>query len=255
MIASNTALVQHLRIVLPQLDAPAITRGILIVRLVLVLPLILVLPGTAMLRATGISLSGSERVVATVGLGMAMTVCGGLALTPFAALTAFGWVIWLGSVSTVGALVAAVRNRPAARGPDVLRPQIRFRHAALMAVTFCVLPASFALASRNEAAYHPFGYADFWMVRDGSPSSGMFTIGVKNGETTTQDFTVRVLVDHTLVGQWRHLVLAPDQSITFQVTMPAGQQAQAWLYRDGNPPTLYARTSATLRSPGLLASD
>jgi len=215
-------------------------------RTLVAFPLIFIVPGLVTLRALHIELTPLERWVLIIGLSMVVTVVGGLLLAPGSWLTPRGWLVWF-SLATIGGSLFALGRGSSAQ----LRwhfPRIRARHFALCAAIVGVMVLTLQNAIRNNDAYIPFRYTDFWMLPDGRPSN-LYTIGIKNREGIDEHYTVRVMVDGAIVGTWPVTVPA-DQTITSTLALPAGQKAVAWLLRQ-NQSEVYRSVSASLNGTTL----
>src|SRR3954451_13240060 len=85
-----------------------------LLRLVLALLLVVLAPGYSVMLAAcpGPSIAGTERLVLSVGVSMALAVLGGLLLnwTPWG-LRPESWVVLLSGVTLVAAVVAVARQR------------------------------------------------------------------------------------------------------------------------------------------------
>jgi hypothetical protein len=208
------------------------------------MPLIFVLPGAALLNALRITVAGPGRYALIAGLSMALTVLCGLGLATVGLLTPRGWLVGLSAVTVAGAVLAL--RRDAAR-IVWRRPSIRLRHTVLLAATLGVAAASVVVAVRNTANYLPFAYTDFWMVLIGQTGS-LYTIGIRNAERLPERFTLRVMVDGAIVAVFGDLTVAPDETVSRTVTLPAGHKAEAWLLRGSDPVEVYRKVSASLNN-------
>ena len=206
-----------------------------ILRMLIALPLIFVLPGEAALRALDLRFAPVARTPIVVGMSTAMTLAGGLVLDCFGGLTPIGWVAWLGAAAVLPAALAA---RHGGAGVSLTLPIVRLRHALMLAATCAVLVLTFLSKVHSTELYHPFQYTDFWMVPQ-VYGADAYAIGIKNGEGRTETYTVRLIVDQRIEGEWQNIVLATEQSMTLPVSVPTGASAQAWLFRAGQPDSVY----------------
>lgn len=210
-----------------------------ILRTLIALPLVFVLPGAAMLRALDLRFTPYAHAPIAVGLSMAITVLGGLALNWLGGLTSFGWTLWLGSVSILAA-VAALRN--ASTGGRRPLPAMRLRHGAMLAAAAAVLMLTFHSTARAITAYRPFPHTSFWMLPL-AQASEVYMIGIKNDEGRPETYAVQLMVAQRITGQWQDLILASGQTVTFPVMVQPGAAAQAWLYRAEQPQAIYRRVT------------
>lgn len=206
-------------------------------------PLVFVLPGAALLQALRADLAAPGRQALTVGLSITLCLLGGLLLGGIGLLTPLGWLLWLGGTTLGGALIGLWRSRTARL--SWRWPVLKLRHAALLAATVGVVAMTAVISVRNREAYLPFPYTNFWMVPV-RPASNLYTIGIKNAERETQQFTIRVMVDGAIIGIWTGIAVAPGQTITHTVMMPAGRKAEAWLLRGTRSVEVYRMVSASL---------
>jgi hypothetical protein len=205
-----------------------------ILRTVIALPLVFVLPGEAALRALDLRFGPVARTPIVVGMSTAMTLVGGIVLDCLGGLTPIGWVAWLGAATVLPATLAGGGGA----GDSITLPVVRVRHAIMLAATCAILVLTFLSKVHSTELYHPFDYTDFWMVPQ-EPGSDAYTIGIKNGEGRAELYTVRLLVDRQITGEWQDIVLAPKQSMTLPVSVPPGTAAQAWLFRAAQPNSIY----------------
>lgn len=211
------------------------------VRTLVALPLVMVMPGAALLKALRIDLTIPGRYALIIGLSMAITVLGGLLLALRSWLTPYGWLLWF-SVSTLGGAVLALERGSATS--TWRTPRVRARHVGLCGAVVGVVVLTLQNAIRHHNAYLPFPYTDFWML-PARQASNLYTIGIRNGERIDEQFTVRVMVDGSVVGVWQ-VSVAQDQTVTHTVMLPAGHAAVAWLFRAKDPVRVYRNVSAAL---------
>lgn len=220
-------------------------------RAAVAMPLIFVLPGAVFLNALRITVTGPERYALIAGMSMALTVLCGLGLATVGLLTPRGWVIGLSGVTLAGAVLALRQDTGRTKWR---RPFVRLRHVVLLGATFEVVATSVVIAARNTEDYLPFAYTEFWMVAAGQPGS-LYTIGIRNAERVPERFTLRVMVDGSIVAVFGDLAVAPDETVSRTVTLPAGHKAEAWLLRGSDPVEVYRKVSASLNTAALTVKE
>jgi hypothetical protein len=219
------------------LPAPAILR------IGLALPLVFVLPGMALLRALGLRFTRSAQAPIVVGISMAITVLGGLALDWLGGLTPLGWAAWLGGFSTL----AAGASRAGDAGVHQPLPAIRIRHGVMLAAAAAILLLTFQGTLRNVAAKNPFPHTSFWMLPL-APASDVYLIGIKNDEGRPEIYGVQLMVDRRTTGEWQDLNVPSGHTVTFPVMVQTGAPAEAWLYRAEQPDAIYRRVTVAGRN-------
>jgi hypothetical protein len=224
------------------------------VSLIAAAPVVTFLPGAALLIALGMEPSAVAGSALAVGLSLALTVLGGLALGSFGWLTPIGWLVWLAAATLGGAVVGLLRSpaaRPRWQGFQPLR-RLRPRHLVLCGATLVVAVLTVKNAARHGNEYLPFPFTDFWLLPEAGRSN-LYLVGIRNGERAGElRFTVRVMVDSEPVAAWQ--VEVPEgATVTRTVALPAGRKAVAWLLRGTEPLEVYRMASAAL--PHLQAAE
>ncbi|CDX43227.1 conserved membrane hypothetical protein [Mesorhizobium sp. SOD10] len=206
----------------------------LVLRTALAAPMVFLISGHAMLRALGVrTTSALEHLVYSVGASLATGIGGGFALNAAGLLTPFGWAVWFWAVTSAAALVAARRNAPDLPAWPAPAP-VRLWQGATIVLAVLVATGAYALAVRDEAAYREFKYTEFWILPSADGESGRLTVGVRSAETQTQRFDLEIIVDGQPFAVFRALTIAPGETWTRQIPVPAvaaRQRAEARLYR------------------------
>lgn len=210
-----------------------------ILRTLIALPLVFVLPGTALLRALDLRFTPCAHAPIVVGTSMAITVLSGLVLNWLGWLYPIGWAAWLGGVSILAAVVAPQGGDAGVRQPV---QTVGIRHGVMLAASAAVLVITVQGTLRSTAAYHPFPHTSFWMLPL-AQNGDVYLIGIKNNEGRPESYAVQLMVDRRITGEWQDLTLAPGQTVTYPVMVPAGAPAQAWLYRSEQPDLIYRRVT------------
>lgn len=210
--------------------------------------LVLVLPGysLSMLLAPESQSSWWVRIPFTVGLSMAATVAGGLALnlTPWG-LTTESWVAWLSGLTlAVGGLaLTRLRPRPEAvpvTGKTVRRDVALFALAATVAVS-AVLVAYVGTLQRSEA-----DSTQLWILPDEQAGSNEIRLGIRSLEPATRNYRLRVSSGDWVLGDWPSIALTPGQLWEFALVLPPDSRlpetVDALLYVSGSD-TVYRRAA------------
>lgn len=194
--------------------------------------------------------------VLVVGVSFGLCVAGGFALHLVGAMNSAGWAVLLGAV-TVGLAIAADRvSTSGTQASQMAQAQSKAivaaaaftsKQMALFAAALIVVGCAFWVARDAAIARQEFWATEFWMVaRDESPNA--LTLGVRNREQTPADYAVELTLEGDVVAAWRSIRLQPGESWTTTINLPAaahaGRRAEAQLFKDGDPQTVYRRVWA-----------
>lgn len=207
----------------------------LLLRTLLGAPMVFLISGHVLLRAIGIgTTSVSEHLAYTVGASLAVSIAGGFALNVAGFLTPLGWAIWFSAITISTALVADRRRDVPALPPWPGPVRVRFWQGATIALAVLLATGAYALAVRDEATYRQFSYTEFWMLPWAEGDGGRLIVGVRSAETQTQRFDLEIVMDGQLFAVFRSLTIAPGDTWTRQIPVPASaasRKAEARLYR------------------------
>ncbi len=212
--------------------------------------LLILLPGYAAMRAlfAARELEPAESAAVTLGLGIALAVCGGLILnvTP-SGLTAPSWAVYLAAFTVVASAIAIVRGSRAtsaattaamaaatamsADAPGRRRPS---RDQVAMLVLAAIVAAAALFVARDGANHQQYpGFTQLWMLPD---EPGSVTVGVRDVEGDAQTYRLELTVDGQPFSVPSSVALIDQQSWQETVavgTPPSGKRVlvQADLFR------------------------
>jgi hypothetical protein len=217
-----------------------------VLRIIAAVPLVFYYPGSTILRA--MKLPNGDSLLLTLGISIATVVCVGFLLNLFDLLNPIGWLVSLSAVTLMANALAWFRGTsftadwPAVSG-------LRLHHAAMTLLAVMVLCWAYRTATQ-AAETHQFHYTDFWMLPDGRPSTGRYTIGVKNNELEAQTYDIRVMVDGTIVLSLHDISIEPGRTVERGILLPVDRRtkAEAWLLRSEDPSKVYRRVSAAIEA-------
>lgn len=221
----------------------------LVLRLLVALSLVLVLPGFAITSAffPRQSLGFAERLLFSVGLSLAVTAIGGLALNATTwGLQAGSWLILLGGITLGFGAVAAVRGfgqgyLRMAKAP--LRRGRSPRDFLLLGMALLVATSAVVLARTPVPPVGLQGYTSLWILPDVDGSPDGVRIGISNQEFSTTRYNLKIEADGTTLREWRGIVLEPGKEWETRVVLSqprAGPHAvRALLYRSDAPGEVY----------------
>lgn len=211
-----------------------------ILRILVGLLLVLVLPGYTVMAAVfpGKKLDTVVRLMVIVGVSLAVTVITGflLNLTPWG-LSADTWAVALGDTAFVANGIAWYRsyNLPVAR----VRIPISLRQSLIFALAVVLIIAALQVARIGAMESQQTGFTQFWMLPDHQPNT--VTVGIANREAAAVKYRVDVKVNGTVLREWSPPALQAGETWTETLTVPAGQNAVAELYRLDHPESVYRR--------------
>ncbi len=211
------------------------TTDNLLLRTVLSVPMVFLVSGHTVLRAFGVrTTSALQHLVYAVGASLSAGIAGGFVLNAADFLTPLGWSLWFWAVTAAAALVAAVhRDRPDLPAWPALA-RVRFWQGTMVMLALLVATGAYALAVRDEAAHREFKYTEFWLLPSPPGNTGRITVGIRSAETQAQRFDVEVTLDGQPFAVLRSVAVAPGDTWTREIPVPAlatRQKAEARLYR------------------------
>lgn len=229
-----------------------------IIEILLVLPLVFILPGYTLTEVLFYrqSLSGSHRLLLSLGISLAIDIVCGiiLNLTPVG-LQAVSWAVVLGLLTLLFSLLLAFLRRGASEHASQPAQPIRFRFSIYDLVLLSLATTIVLLAIRYAAigvAQQPYqGFTQFWMlpiVQTGK--SCAVRLGVHNFEATPVTYHISVTMNGVQVDTPPSIVLTP-QNEWLQVVPIAAVTAnniyvEAKLYRLDKPQSIYQEVNVTI---------
>jgi hypothetical protein len=218
-----------------------------LVRVIVALPLVLVLPGLALSAAVfpERSLGTAERVATSLGVSLAVTALGGIALnwTPWG-LQSGSWALLLGGVTLTASVLALLRRRRrsfGAAGRLSGRPDIR--QSLLLGLALILAAGAVALARHGAAQQDVAGFTQLWILPSEQLDQRTVRLGLRSAEIQDSTYRLRVLVGHRVVREWRSIPLAPGQQWETTTVLPredtSPRPVVGLLYRLDAPQQVY----------------
>jgi hypothetical protein len=227
------------------------------IRAVFAVPLCLILPGYAITVATFVRprLGGQRTVMLTPALSLATLVLGALLLDAVpGGLRLASWTILLLLVVLGACAVAGIR-----RGGRSLRAErtwrlcIRSTDALWLVLALVGICGALALSRWPLPGKNASGYAQMWMLSNGTPAAPSVQIGVASNAQHPATYRIALVTGSGKPSVVEpSLTLAPGQqtAITVPLTGIRGPQTivTAELFKDGLP-GVYRRVSALISPP------
>jgi hypothetical protein len=198
--------------------------------------LVFVLPGLAVACANPVRVRAGERHAVAVAFGIAATILGTVAVAAIGLrLDSTLWILLLICVS-LGACVAtfvlfpearrdvAVNARTSRKGYD--RPRA-LRDLALGGLAVCLLVAAAVVTfSSNDDQIKGEPFTQFWVVptEAGQPSGA--TVGLRNREQESRDFTVTAYDRAGEIKTWEGVKVGPGESWSGRVKAAPGHRVR-----------------------------
>jgi hypothetical protein len=221
-------------------------------------PLVLFTPGYTLLAAL---LPGSrpgviERALFSVGLSLAVTILGTVALDrTHWGLQPAAWAALLGGVTLAAGAAAWARRRrlPQAAAPWRVLAPIHGSQALLFSLAALAAIAAVTLAGRPAPARGAEGYSLLWLLpaADGNPNAAR--LGLSSHELAATEYRLALELDGRPIQEWGELSLAPGDRWEATAALPparADEMLEARLYRADDPETIYRRVTLWRRAPG-----
>ncbi|MBS1878045.1 MAG: DUF1616 domain-containing protein [Actinobacteria bacterium] len=246
----------------------AVAIPVPVLALAFALPLALFLPGYAIVLAclNRWNPPAPQKLVASVGLSLAVIALAGLLLNYVGGLRALPWAALLFLVVLGGCILAArARRNPVVgaaheAGADELgeprrpRPRAGVATVVLVALGLAGAAAGVALAFHPVGAKHVVGFSELWIST--GESADLVRVGVGNQEKEATHYGLIARFGGDATEQVRHLVLDPGEIGTLRIpvegrTTSAPIRVAVTLYREQFPNRPYRRVSAWVpsRSP------
>jgi uncharacterized membrane protein len=199
----------------------------------------------------------ARRLTLSIGLSMAVSIIGGFILHWLpGGLSPVSWAVLLGGVSLAGGVVALVRRghadeealtpEKAPASPEPRTITVNLRDVALFALAAFVLVAAFWVARNGALNQDQPGFTQLWLTW--APDAGPYTaaVGVRNEESRTYSYRLRVEEDGEVLLSEPLIELAPGEHWETTVNLPAGPESgkvTALLYRLDAPQTVHRRAT------------
>jgi len=216
----------------------ALPWSLLPLRVLLGLPFVLFAPGYALQAALDPTrrLGGTERLVLSLGISLAVLVPGGLLLNGApGGLGRPTWTVLLTVVTCAACAVAWRRRDPSVR---LGLPTVLLRRRETVAVLGALVLAGGAYGlSSASANQQRVGFSQLWLLPQESTTP--MSVGLRSLELTPTDFHVEVVSGATTVLD-TSVTLSPGQTWRTTLDPPDPQQpVDAVIYRDGSTDAPY----------------
>jgi uncharacterized membrane protein len=215
-----------------------------VLRVILAALFVFALPGYVLTAALfpNQEISRLERLLYSVGLSLAVTIIGGLALnfTPWG-LRLSAWGVLLPLVTLIGSLAALLRRRKApASKPAAVHFRLTLHQGLMFGLAGLVGVAAIGLARLPSLPFDSQGYTSLWMLQGQQSQSNTLVIGIHSQEFAPTQYRLVVTLDGKPFLDWRDIQLDPGQQWQRTVPMPTDPgPMEAILYREDNPNTVY----------------
>ena len=218
-------------------------------------------PGYALAAAAfpPLAVSGRERLVAALTLGLAAIPVGSVLLNAArAGLTSVSWTALALSMTFGGCAMAVIRRRGKPAGLTVARPQMRSSELVLLVLAGVAVSAGVAISRTPLPAKAALGYTQLWMLPAESGPGEELTIGVRSSEQRTLAYRVELLVGGNRRVIRSPLVLTPGKQFVQRVGLRDAVELSrrsrrtgivtVLLYRLDRPDRPYRRVTTRLGS-------
>ncbi len=196
--------------------------------------LVFVLPGLAVACANPVRVRVGERHAVAVAFGIAATILGTIAVAALGMqLDSTLWILLLMCVS-LGACVATFalfpeRRRDAAVNARARSPKDRpraLRDLSLGALALCLLVAAAVVTlTSNQEQIEREPFTQLWVLPGAGQSTGA-TVGLRNRETQSRNFTVTAFDREGEIKSWSGVEVAPGKSWSGRVPAPPGRRVR-----------------------------
>ena len=246
----------------------------LVIAIIFGLPLVLVLPGYTLTQALfckrtpdpssnlilqprlkiGQPISAIDHIILSLGLSLAIDVLVGfmLNLLPIG-LEGLSWIISLGLITTIFALLAVFRRRKnRVKSVRLPEPHITINQSILFGLAILVATAAVWLSLIRLPATQA-DFTQFWMLPSThANNSCAVLIGVQSNESTPVTYRIVVKINGTQVNSWSSVALAPqekwEQSVSIKPETATSLYIEAQLYRVDKPDSAYRDVHLTMHS-------
>jgi uncharacterized membrane protein YjfL (UPF0719 family) len=228
------------------------------ISIALALPLVFLIPGYLITETLfpHRALETVQRLTFSIALSISVAIFGGFLLDQLpTGLRILPWVIWLGALTAVFALLAYVRRKSQPAPPQMQdqprRGRVQFSAFLLfgMAALVIVLSVLYSVVGAEQRT-HP-GYTNIWMVPAvESGNTCAVSIGIQSFELAQTTYRVVMETNRTQTATWSPVSLVPQQQWAQLEPVPVGGDTslfvQVQLYRLDQPQTIYLSTHLTL---------
>ena len=228
-----------------------------LVGIALALPLVFIVPGYMITQTLfPRDLEPVQRLVFTLALSIAVAIFGGFILNLFpTGLRALPWTLWLGALTTIFTLLAAIRRqrlpRPTAQANQSQSVRIPFATFVLLGMATLVVALSvlYSVVGAEEKP-HP-GFTNLWIVpATNAGNTCAVSIGVQSFELAPTSYRIVVTGNKDQLASWANISLVPNQQWAQLEPIAVGNNTSmvilVQLYRLDQPSAVYRHTDLTL---------
>jgi uncharacterized membrane protein len=197
----------------------------------------------------GQPLGSTDQIVLSLGLSLAIDILVGFALNIFPpGLQAFSWTLSLGLLTTLFALLAAVRRRgDSAKVAKTTRSRITVYDGILFGLALLVAAAAVWLAIIRPLEPQQ-SFTQLWMLPTKNNSCAV-SIGIQSFETAPVEYRVVMTVNGTQANVWSSIPLSPQQQWSQSMSLAPGHSSSLYidvrLYLVSQPNTVYREVHLT----------
>lgn len=199
----------------------------------------------------GHPIGGTDQIVLSLGLSMAIDVLVGFMLNILPiGLAALSWILSLGLVTTIFALLAMfLRRKDIPRTTERLRVRITLQDCLLLGLAMLVAVSAVWFSLFRPLQPQP-SFTQFWILpANQADKTCAVSVGVQSFETTSETYRVVMMVNSAQTNNWSPIVLTPQQKWVQLVSVTPGATSslyiEAQLYRADKPETVYHNVHLT----------
>ena len=195
----------------------------------------------------GHPIGSSDQIVLSLGLSMAIDVLVGFALNILpTGLTGLAWILSLGLITTVFALLAFfLRRKDALKTATKPRVRLTLQDCLLFGLAALVVASALWLAVIRPLQPQP-SFTQFWMLPANQANKTCeVSLGVQNFATGSETYRIVMAVNHIQTNVWSSVALVPQQKWIQEIPIKAGITTssnfyiEAHLYRTEQPGAVY----------------
>lgn len=207
---------------------------------------VLFAPGYAIVAAVfrEDSLEFPARLAFSIGISLAISAVGGIALYGIGALlTVTSWTVFLGTIILLGIILSWIqRSRNQALSSDPPVRKLAYSELFLSIVGLIALVSSISIAQVAENIQSKQPFTEFW-IESQNEANTEIKIALRNNEQKAMEYNVSVVIDDNETETWENISVPPDQewqtSYELPTDVPNEKTVIVYLYTTDNPDTPY----------------
>lgn len=187
----------------------------------------------------------ADQLLLSFGLSIAIDVLVGFGLNILPiGLQALSWILSLGLITTICAVLAAfLRRKDIPGGARMPRVRVVLRDGILFGLAILIAVSAIWLSFIRPLQPQP-SFTQFWMLPANQASKTCaVSVGVQSFETTSETYHVVMTVNNIQTNSWSSIVLAPQQKWVQLVAVKPGTSnslsIEAQLYVANKPDVVY----------------